>query len=91
MRASIMIKSNVPISVECAQGSTISQASKSTSLVIVDSQSVPLRFASEASDTSFDWFKNYSQISDIIHEFVKPDSRILMLGCGNSTLSEEVS
>ncbi|KAF8523008.1 S-adenosyl-L-methionine-dependent methyltransferase [Gautieria morchelliformis] len=44
----------------------------------------------EAPDASFDWFKSYSQLSDIIHEFVMPDSRILMLGCGNSTLSEEM-
>lgn len=44
----------------------------------------------ENTDSSFDWFKSYSQIEDLVQEFIKPDDRILMLGCGNSTLSEEV-
>lgn len=46
----------------------------------------------ESDESSFDWFKTYSDISDIVRELI-PDksSRILMLGCGNSTLSEDVS
>lgn len=45
----------------------------------------------ESEEDSFDWFKTYADIADIIRELV-PDknARILMLGCGNSTLSEEV-
>ena len=43
-------------------------------------------------DGSFDWFKSYPDISHIIHELIPDKSaRILMLGCGNSRLSEEVS
>jgi hypothetical protein len=47
---------------------------------------------SEPADGSFDWFKNYSDISNVLQELI-PDhsSRILVLGCGNSKLSEEVS
>ena len=46
----------------------------------------------ESGNGSFDWFKSYSDISYIIHEFIPNKSaRILMLGCGNSRLSEEVS
>ena len=44
-------------------------------------------------DTStFDWFKTYQEVSPILSEFI-PDqtSRVLTLGCGNSTLSEDVS
>ncbi|WFD21250.1 hypothetical protein MCAP1_003511 [Malassezia caprae] len=45
------------------------------------------RYASEAPDADFDWFRKYSDIREIINELV-PDrsSRILMLGCGNSNL-----
>lgn len=44
-------------------------------------------------DTStFDWFKTYDEVSPILSELI-PDqtSRVLILGCGNSTLSEDVS
>lgn len=45
----------------------------------------------ETEDSSFDWFKTYSDISDIIRGLIPDKSaRILMLGCGNSTLSEDV-
>ena len=46
----------------------------------------------EPEDSSFDWFKTYDDVADIVRELI-PDksSRILMLGCGNSTLSKDVS
>ncbi|CAL1714250.1 unnamed protein product [Somion occarium] len=49
------------------------------------------RYSQESEEDSFDWFKTYADIADIIRELV-PDknARILMLGCGNSTLSEEM-
>ncbi|KAJ3890478.1 S-adenosyl-L-methionine-dependent methyltransferase [Lentinula edodes] len=49
------------------------------------------RYAREADDASFDWFKSYSETSDILRSLI-PDkrSRILMLGCGNSKLSEDM-
>jgi len=42
-------------------------------------------------ESDFDWFKSYAEIAPLIRELV-PDksSRILMLGCGNSKLSEEM-
>ena len=45
----------------------------------------------EVEGASFDWFKSYSDIAHIVREAI-PDkaSRILMLGCGNSKLSEEM-
>ena len=48
-------------------------------------------FGREAEDTTFDWFKRYEDVSHLLHQ-VLPDkaARILMLGCGNSTLSEDV-
>ncbi|GJE98572.1 S-adenosyl-L-methionine-dependent methyltransferase [Phanerochaete sordida] len=49
------------------------------------------RYSQESEDSSFDWFKKYEDIADLIREVI-PDksSRILMLGCGNSTLSEDM-
>lgn len=45
----------------------------------------------EPEDASFDWFKSYADVADIIRELIpSKNARILMLGCGNSTLSEDV-
>jgi hypothetical protein len=48
-------------------------------------------FGREAEDATFDWFKRYEDVANLLHR-VLPDktARILMLGCGNSTLSEDV-
>lgn len=46
----------------------------------------------ESKDASFDWFKSYHEVAHIIRELIPNKSaRILMLGCGNSKLSEEVA
>jgi len=44
-------------------------------------------------DTStFDWFKTYEEVSPILNELIRDQtSQVLILGCGNSTLSEDVS
>ncbi|PAV19595.1 S-adenosyl-L-methionine-dependent methyltransferase [Pyrrhoderma noxium] len=49
------------------------------------------RYQKESDGQSFDWFKSYKDIADLIQELI-PDksSRILMLGCGNSKLSEDM-
>ncbi|PPQ62906.1 hypothetical protein CVT24_006304 [Panaeolus cyanescens] len=45
----------------------------------------------EADDESFDWFKSFADVADLLHEIIPEKSvRILMLGCGNSTLSEDM-
>jgi len=42
-------------------------------------------------ETTFDWFKSYQDVGHLLRPAL-PDktARILMLGCGNSTLSEDV-
>ena len=42
-------------------------------------------------EVTFDWFKSYKDVAHLLRP-VLPDTsaRILMLGCGNSTLSEDV-
>ncbi|GAA5907684.1 hypothetical protein JCM6882_008947 [Rhodosporidiobolus microsporus] len=49
------------------------------------------RYSKEADDSSFDWFKTYDEIKDLINRFT-PDQEasIVMLGCGNSTLSRDM-
>ncbi|KWU44291.1 S-adenosyl-L-methionine-dependent methyltransferase [Rhodotorula sp. JG-1b] len=49
------------------------------------------RYAQEADDGSFDWCKTYADIKHLVNRFVpNKDSRIVMLGCGNSTLSRDM-
>ncbi|KAI0339633.1 S-adenosyl-L-methionine-dependent methyltransferase [Trametopsis cervina] len=49
------------------------------------------RYSQESEDSTFDWFKSYADIADIIRELIpQKDRRILMLGCGNSKLSEDM-
>ena len=42
-------------------------------------------------EDNFEWCKSYSDFKHLIHEHMpKKNERILMLGCGNSSLSEEM-
>ena len=38
----------------------------------------------------FDWYQRYSGLKDLVGQYMKADDHILMLGCGNSRLSEEM-
>ena len=38
----------------------------------------------------FDWYQRYSGLKNIINQFVPKSDKILMVGCGNSRLSEEM-
>ncbi|KAH9913991.1 S-adenosyl-L-methionine-dependent methyltransferase [Epithele typhae] len=49
------------------------------------------RYNLESEEQSFDWFKSYADVADLLREIVPvKSSRILMLGCGNSTLSQDM-
>ncbi|BGP11240.1 hypothetical protein JCM10049v2_007141 [Rhodotorula toruloides] len=49
------------------------------------------RYSREADDSSFDWCKSYRDIRHLVHRFIPhKDARIVMLGCGNSTLSRDM-
>ncbi|XP_067048896.1 EEF1A lysine methyltransferase 4-like [Acropora muricata] len=45
------------------------------------------RFSEE---DSFEWCKGYSDFKDLLYKHVRKVDRILMLGCGNSRLSEDM-
>ncbi|SPO24154.1 related to SEE1 - probable lysine methyltransferase [Ustilago trichophora] len=48
------------------------------------------RYADE-SEAEFDWFKKYDDLKELFDELIpNRNSRILMLGCGNSTLSPDM-
>ena len=38
----------------------------------------------------FDWYQRYGGIKDIITQYMQQTSQILNIGCGNSTLAEEL-
>ena len=41
-------------------------------------------------DQTFDWLEDYNTLNPLIAKFMTPTDRILMLGCGNSVLSENL-
>ena len=41
-------------------------------------------------ERTFDWLEEYESLSPLIDRYVKKTHRILMLGCGNSELSEQM-
>ncbi|KAH9479539.1 EEF1A lysine methyltransferase 4 [Psilocybe cubensis] len=49
------------------------------------------RYTEEQNNDSFDWFKSYADLAHLLRELIpNKSSRILMLGCGNSRLSEDM-
>ncbi|KAI9478403.1 MAG: S-adenosyl-L-methionine-dependent methyltransferase [Benjaminiella poitrasii] len=49
------------------------------------------RYQKEDLTTTFDWFKTYTELKPLISEAIpNKESKILMLGCGNSTLGEDM-
>ncbi|KAI5475725.1 S-adenosyl-L-methionine-dependent methyltransferase [Pseudohyphozyma bogoriensis] len=50
------------------------------------------RYAKEDQDATFDWFQSYADIKHLIGPFMPRGkaSKILVLGCGNSTLSADL-
>lgn len=38
----------------------------------------------------FDWYQRYNGIKDILTQYIRKDLKILMIGCGNSKLSESM-
>ncbi|CEP16565.1 hypothetical protein [Parasitella parasitica] len=49
------------------------------------------RYKKEDSNTTFDWFKTYADLKPLLNEAIpSKEAKILMLGCGNSTLGEDM-
>jgi len=41
-------------------------------------------------DKAFEWYGEYENLCGLIHQYIKPNEKILMVGCGNSKLSESM-
>ncbi|XP_071450712.1 eEF1A lysine and N-terminal methyltransferase homolog [Hetaerina americana] len=39
---------------------------------------------------AFEWYGEYAELSGILHKYIKPKDEILVIGCGNSTLSADL-
>lgn len=39
---------------------------------------------------AFEWYGEYSDLCDVLHKYCKPKDRILIAGCGNSQLSQDL-
>ncbi|CAM6093014.1 unnamed protein product [Calypogeia fissa] len=46
------------------------------------------RYSNDAG--SFDWYQRYSGLSPLVNKYVLKTSRILMVGCGNAVMSEDM-
>ena len=40
----------------------------------------------KANDTTFDWYVSYEPLKEILAPLAKPDSKVLVVGCGNSRM-----
>lgn len=40
--------------------------------------------------SAFEWYGEYTDLCHILHKYLKPSSRVLVAGCGNSKLSEDL-
>ncbi|KAL0413670.1 UNVERIFIED_CONTAM: eEF1A lysine and N-terminal methyltransferase [Sesamum radiatum] len=48
------------------------------------------RYIQEAKCGSFDWYQRYSALRPFIRKYISPSSRVLMVGCGNAVISEDM-
>lgn len=39
---------------------------------------------------SFDWYQRYSDLRPYVRRYLPPSSRVLMVGCGNAVMSEDM-
>lgn len=46
----------------------------------------------DQNEDQFDWYQDYNKLRDVITQFIpkSPETIILNIGCGNSTLSEKM-
>ncbi|KAK4372056.1 hypothetical protein RND71_007440 [Anisodus tanguticus] len=48
------------------------------------------RYVQEADCGSFDWYQRYSALRPFVRHYVTTSSRVLMVGCGNAVMSEDM-
>ncbi|KAL3537556.1 hypothetical protein ACH5RR_000922 [Cinchona calisaya] len=48
------------------------------------------RYIQEANCCSFDWYQRYSALRPFVQKYIPTSSRVLMVGCGNALMSEDM-
>ncbi|KAG9350940.1 hypothetical protein JZ751_024829 [Albula glossodonta] len=48
------------------------------------------RFFKRRGDKAFEWYGDYNQLCGVLHKYIKPRDQVLVVGCGNSELSEQL-
>ncbi|XP_021459900.2 eEF1A lysine and N-terminal methyltransferase isoform X2 [Oncorhynchus mykiss] len=48
------------------------------------------RFFKKRGEKAFEWYGDYNKLCGMLHKYIKPRDKVLVVGCGNSELSEQL-
>ncbi|XP_041791775.1 eEF1A lysine and N-terminal methyltransferase isoform X1 [Chelmon rostratus] len=48
------------------------------------------RFFKKRGDKAFEWYGDYNKLCGVLHKYIKVQHKVLVVGCGNSELSEQL-
>ncbi|XP_048665995.1 eEF1A lysine and N-terminal methyltransferase isoform X3 [Marmota marmota marmota] len=48
------------------------------------------KFFQQRGKKAFEWYGTYLELCGVLHKYIKPRERVLVIGCGNSELSEQL-
>ncbi|ELU00523.1 hypothetical protein CAPTEDRAFT_136807 [Capitella teleta] len=48
------------------------------------------KFFKKRGEKAFEWYGEYPELCSILHKYIKPSEKILVIGCGNSNLSADM-
>ncbi|XP_039591811.1 eEF1A lysine and N-terminal methyltransferase isoform X1 [Polypterus senegalus] len=48
------------------------------------------KFFTRRGDRAFEWYGEYAELSAVLHKYLRAQDKVLVVGCGNSELSEQL-
>lgn len=48
------------------------------------------KFFQHRGKKTFEWYGTYLELCEVLHKYIKPKEKVLVIGCGNSELSEQL-